>query len=136
MATCKADMPNATDLQPLHWQQILARCPEDAGDLPFLVYFAELIDAAEWDLDSEEMEMAMRAELIARCARVVEPVQGWDRFLEPAWGEDGGMIEEWFDEGEALQNSEVELQIEEPDRWERAMSWMRSLAVATRLIPA
>jgi hypothetical protein len=69
MATCKAAVPNAADLQPVHWQQIVAGLSEDPGDLPFLAYFAELVDATAWDLDSEEMEMAMRAEAIAQIGR-------------------------------------------------------------------
>ena len=38
-------------------------------------------------------------------------------------------IEEWFDAGESLQFSGDELEIDEPDGWERAVQWVRALLV-------
>jgi hypothetical protein len=64
--------------------------------------------------------------------RIVIPIPSWN--ARQAWGEDLFPIEEWFDEGEALAHSDAEVFIDEPDRWERAMDWMRSLALASGLI--
>jgi len=46
------------------------------------------------------------------------------------------MIEDWFDEGDS-QHCATDLVIEEaePDKLERALGWVRSLAVATKVDP-
>jgi hypothetical protein len=108
---------------PLHWWEIAASAGS-APELPFLGFFIEGRSARE--------EAEMPGELRQR---VAIPVEDWEAFLAARWGDDGGLIEEWFDAGEELQNSRMELTIEEPDRWERTLQWMRTLAVATGLRP-
>jgi hypothetical protein len=67
--------------------------------------------------------------------RIVEPVKGWQPLNFKMWGDDAFQIEEWFDAGESLEfdKNDWEVKIEEPDKWERALQWVRSLAVATGL---
>ena len=68
------------------------------------------------------------------CDRVAEPVEGWERFEHEGWGEHNELIEDWFDAGDEIQHLDTrvhELDIDEPDRWERALHWVRSLLVAT-----
>jgi hypothetical protein len=74
----------------------------------------------------------------AACEQEESMRPGEDRIVRPVprWGADSSLIEDWFNAGEELQHSKLELPIEEPDRWERALQWMRSLAVATGLRPA
>lgn len=57
----------------------------------------------------------------------------WDCWNNKRWGEDSQMVEEWFAAGETLQYSTSELEIDEPDRWERALQWMRSIFDSPRL---
>jgi len=69
--------------------------------------------------------------------RIVEPVGGWDAWRAHAsedWGDDTAFVQDWFRAGDELQNLDTlvhELNIDEPDRWERALHWVRSLLVAT-----
>jgi len=114
----------AVVLRPLCWWEIAAR-RRAAPELPFLGFFREGRSAREEDPMPGELKQ-----------RVAIPVEDWERFVSGRWGEDSPLIEDWFDAGEELQHSNVELMIEEPDRWERALQWMRSLAVATGLRPA
>lgn len=130
MATAGNHPDFSVRLEPLSWQQIVLDKRREPDGLPFLAYFAELDDAGG------DEERAMRVEDLMKGDRIVEPVEGWQRFVERSWGEDQRMIEEWFDEGEELQHRDLELEIDELDRWGRALQWVRSLAVATRLIPA
>jgi hypothetical protein len=60
-----------------------------------------------------------------------------DELARREWGGDADMIEDWFDEGDC-QHCATDLVVEEPqpDNLDRALGWMRSLAVATKLIPA
>jgi len=106
---------------------VLAR-RQEPEQLPFLAYFAELdtADDREWDMD------------LMRRDRIVEPVEGWKVYelTKRRWGNDQRMIEEWFDEGEELQHRELDVEIDEPDRWERAATWFRSLVTVRKLIPA
>ncbi len=53
------------------------------------------------------------------------------------WGGDAKMMKEWFDEGDS-HRCDTDRVIEEPeqDAVDRALGWVRSLAVATKLIPA
>ena len=62
-------------------------------------------------------------------SRVVEPVQGWQawKMSQRYWGEHTPLIESWFCAGEELQHSELEIEVEEPDRWELARHWFRNL---------
>ena len=123
-------MGNFTAWSPsLSWQQMVLARRQEPEQLPFLAYFAELETAGgeEWDMD------------LMRSDRIVEPVEGWQVYelTKRRWGNDQRMIEEWFDEGEELQHRELDVE-DEPDGWERAVTWVRSLAIATKLklIPA
>jgi hypothetical protein len=123
------NMGNFTAWSPsLSWQQIVLARRQESEQLPFLAYFAELdtADPKEWEMD------------VRRTDRIVEPVEGWQVYelTKRRWGKDQRMIEEWFDEGEELQHRELDVEIDEPDGWERAVTWVRSLAIATKLIPA
>ena len=69
--------------------------------------------------------------------RVAHPIQPWPPRQKGVWSDgDSFPVDEWFDAGEGLAFCESELLIDEPDRWERAFQWVRSLAIATKLIPA
>jgi hypothetical protein len=67
--------------------------------------------------------------------RIVEPVGGWAAWHDTAdWGDDAAFVEDWFDAGDELQNLDTlvhDVKIDEPDRWERALHWVRSLLIAT-----
>jgi len=77
--------------------------------------------------------------MIAVGSRIVEPVGGWERYVERAgWGENQELIEDWFVAGDELQYVDTlvnDVEIDEPDRWERALHWVRSLLVAPRHRP-
>jgi len=79
------------------------------------------MDAEQVGLDDEMM-------LLIRESRIVEPIEGWKSYYTN-WDDD--FLEEWFDEGEALQHSTLEVEIDEPDRLERAIGWLRSLFIAS-----
>jgi hypothetical protein len=156
---------------PLHWQEILSRAT-DSSELPFeALYLDALLEAfcapetpapIEIDLDLDDVVELVAVEPIdenecelagpgwATVDRIVEPVEGWEHFLEGppleavasppptpheqgSWEVNSEFIEEWFDEGEALQFSEAEVEIDEPDRLERTLQWFRSLFIATNL---
>ncbi len=125
--TGAATTARTTVLQPLEWWRIARRrasSPAEgrASALPFLRYFQE--GGAAWEEDEMPGELK---------DRVAVPIAGWpEAQMVGRWGGDTRLIEDWFSAGEELQHCTTELLIEEPDRWERAFSWMRSLAVATR----
>jgi hypothetical protein len=127
--------PPITDRRPLQWREIVASCDfyGAPAELPFRGFFAELFEAPEDPSNDEEKPMRLE-HVYGWPDRIVEPIQGWNAYRN--WGEDASLIEEWFDEGEALAESDIEVNIEEPDRWERALQWIRSLVVAARLRPA
>ena len=103
----------------LHWWQIMAH---RQSRLPFgAIYDEALRDADQVGLDQEMM-------LLLRESRIVEPIEGWQSFYRD-WDDD--FVEGWFDEGEALQHSTLEVEIDEPDRVERAVGWLRSLFIAS-----
>ena len=109
---------------PLRWWAILAR--EDSSCLPFAGYFDELT-AAE----------AGNEEEIMKTERIIEPITNtWQPHHAESWGRNTEFIEDWFEEGEQIVNSKEELEIDEPAQWERVLHWMRSVAVATGLMPA
>lgn len=90
--------------------------------LPFSgIYNEALTDADLVGLDDEMM-------LLMEESRIVEPLQGWKSFYCD-WDDD--FVEEWFDAGEALQHSTLEVEIDEPDCMERALGWLRSLFIAS-----
>ena len=68
-------------------------------------------------------------------SRIVEPVGGWDAWhAGEEWGDDTAFVQDWFQAGDELQNLDTlvhDVKIDEPDRWERALHWVRSLLVAT-----
>jgi hypothetical protein len=104
----------------LHWWQIMAH--RQVGRLPFgAIYDEALMDADQVGLDEEMM-------LLLRESRIVEPIEGWQSFYCD-WDDD--FVEDWFDEGEALQHSTLEVEIDEPDRMERTLGWLRSLFIAS-----
>jgi hypothetical protein len=126
MSTCKAEV---FAVRPLHWWEIAAT--PGATALPFEGFFAEVVKAAEsWTPNGDA---ASGPAGVALC--MVAPEGSHDRTPGPGWGEHESLIEEWFDAGEALARSELELPIEEPDRWERAAQWLLSLASAVGLRP-
>lgn len=107
----------------------------EPGFVPFLGLYLEALGlrlGSRVALPEQESLMSMTTQ-----DRIVEPVQGWPRFEQHRWGEDqelNGMIEDWFDAGDELQHVDTlvhDLKIDEPDRWERAFHWVRSLLVAT-----
>jgi hypothetical protein len=65
------------------------------------------------------------------------PKEYLEELAQREWGGDAEMIEGWFDEGDT-QQCETDRLVEEPeiDGLDRALGWVRSLAVATKLIPA
>ena len=75
--------------------------------------------------------------MILEHSRIVEPIGGWEQWRrrqQVSWGENTAMVEDWFDAGDELQHLDPllhDLKIDEPDRWERALHWVRSLLVAT-----
>lgn len=80
--------------------------------------------------------MAARGEEMNIESRIVEPVGGWDAWRSHAgeWGDDTAFVQDWFQAGDELQNLDTlvhDVKIDEPDRWERALHWVRSLLVAT-----
>lgn len=109
----------------LHWWKIIA--DREGADLPFRPLYSELVKAGDLpDLDEEDWMYLMES-------RIVEPIEGWARFRARGWGDNESFIKEWFDEGEALQHSSLELEIDEPDRIERALGWIRSLFMVSRV---
>lgn len=134
-------MANLDTGSPQHWWQILS---SGSAELPFRAYYEELQPVHP----GEEVEMpsAVDVEILLR-ARIVEPLPGWSRrgehgcgaetelledwsdqvMLEGEWGEDGELVEEWFEAGDS-QRCATDLVVEEPEvRWERALRWVRSL---------
>ena len=104
----------------LHWWQIMAH--GRGSKLPFsAIYNEALTDADLVGLDDEMM-------LLMEESRIVEPLQGWKSFYT-SWDDD--FVEDWFDAGEALQHSTLEVEIDEPDRMERALGWLRSLFIVS-----
>ncbi len=104
----------------LHWWQIMAH--RQVSRLPFgAIYDEALMNADQVGLDEEMM-------LLLRESRIVEPIEGWQSFYCD-WDDD--FVEDWFDAGEALQHSTLEVEIDEPDRMERALGWLRSLFIAS-----
>lgn len=113
-----------------------SRCRDE---LQFADLFLEALQADD-TRTLEERHMGMLMQLgatmalpAAEAARVVEPVEGWDAFWARTWGDNTSFIEEWFDEGEELQHAHtLELEIDEPNHWERAVSWVREMITAAR----
>jgi hypothetical protein len=101
---------------PLSWQKILA----ERAELPVQCYYAELLSPVPGTRRSS-------------CC-VAWPVSEPSISERSPWGENEGFIEGWFETGEALAESAVELQIDEPNRWERAVSWVRTLAAAAGIL--
>jgi hypothetical protein len=99
------------------------------ANFPFLDLLLEAVGARP----AQERDR-MPFESPALESRVVEPVEGWESFRKnpPRWGDHNDMIEDWFGAGEELQHSRDEVEIDEPDRWERALDWVRTLFVAAR----
>lgn len=105
--------------QPIDWREVLRA--HDNAALPFRGLCLEAAGATV----SEERPM-MAAD------RIVEPVGGWQAFRAASrWGENSLFVEDWFHAGEALQHATCEVQIDEPDRWERALLWVRTLLVGS-----
>lgn len=74
---------------------------------------------------------AMELPLVELRAGDLEPLPSGD------WGDDAAFIESWFDEGEALADTPLPPDaVPQPDKWERARDFMRSLAVSAGLLPA
>jgi len=120
--------------EPLRWWESVVRC--DATELPFKRFYADalLVEAVPLvTAKRDERVMMNLTEQKAESARLRDPAAGWGPKMTPDWGEEGFAIEQWFDEGEELEYSDIELFIEEPDRWERAVQWMRSLVDAAGL---
>lgn len=112
----------------LHWWKIMARRAED--ELPFRALYSEVLGASDrTNLDEEDWMYLMES-------RIVEPIEGWARFNTCGWGDNTSFVEDWFDEGESLQHSSKELEIDEPDRFERALGWFRSLFMVSRVSTA
>ena len=116
-------------LKPLCWWELLNANPRR---LPFIGLYLELLGGGfKGQRVRPEEENSMYVD-----NRIVEPVEGWEQYLgsrSAGWGDDQGLIEDWFDAGDALQFQDTlfnELKIDEPDRWERARDWVRSLLVA------
>jgi hypothetical protein len=99
--------------------------------LPFERYYAELFLTACFPAESARA-MERPAE---RVAWPLAPAGGGKADRKP-WGENTTFIESWFEKGETLSQSETELSIDEPDRWTRALAWVRTLAAATGILPA
>ena len=124
---------------PLSWKQILAQ--SDPRDLPFQVYFSELqplMDPQEWDQDDPgDVEINLDIPENYQMCVIEPPLLSLRLEGQTLWGNDSSLIEQWFDDGELLEFSDTELYLDdEPDRWARALGWMRSLAIATRILPA
>lgn len=70
--------------------------------------------------------------------QLVHSIQHQSRIAEPCqpWGPNNSFIEDWFDKGEALQYAnDFEVKIDEPDRIERAVQWVRDLFNTPRIRP-
>lgn len=116
-------------LGPLCWREIMES--DESSCLPFAGYFEEL--AREALLSAVD---AGYEEEIMKTDRIIEPVTEWQSFDRTAWGDNTEFVEDWFEEGEQIVNSKEELEIDEPANWERVLHWMRSIAVATGMMPA
>lgn len=115
---------------PLNWWEIVAR--SSSSELPFKRFYVDalLVETVPQFSDAQEERETMNlAAPKAIDEQFLEPVSTWTTDVVQ-WGTESLSIEQWFDEGEELEYSDIELFIEEPDRWERAVQWMRSLVDA------
>jgi len=121
---------------PVCWWQIMNRA------VPAPMPFQDLYQ--EWLLGSEPppfkestMETTKRNQTRATATQQAE---------DNVWGDDAPFVDEWFGEGDnfcerkPMQALELELEMgreqDREERLDRALGWMRSLAVATGLVPA
>lgn len=123
-----SNSPNTAALRPLRWRVILER--DESICLPFSGFFDELArEALFCAVETGYEEETMKRE------RIIEPITEWQHHQSTSWGRNTEFIEDWFEEGEQIVNSKEELEIDEPANWERVLHWMRSVAVATGLMP-
>ncbi len=116
---------------PLHWWEIVARCR--SSELPFEKFYVDalLVETVPQLSEAEdERETMSLADPKTLDDKFLEPVSTWNAEVGAGWEDESFSIEQWFDEGEELEFTDIELFIEEPDRWERAIGWMRSLVDA------
>ena len=107
---------------PQHWQQILQR--QEPSRLPFLSFYQEAAqDVLAGVLESGYQEEEMRTTI----TRIAVPLAEWRPNVRE-WGDNTDILEDWFDEGELIAESDdPELKIDEPPAYERALQWMRSV---------
>ena len=121
--------PDTAAFAPLRWLAILES--DESTCLPFRGYFEEMArEALKGVVETGYEEEKMNTE------RIIEPIMDLQPRRSISWGHNTEFIEDWFEEGEQIVNSKEELEIDEPANWERVLHWMRSVAVATGLMPA
>jgi len=123
--------PDRDRRSPQHWWEIVVR--SSGSELPFKQFYADarLVAAVpQPSHDRGEREAMNLSDPKMMKEEFLEPVSAWKAEAGPLWGDESFSIEQWFNEGEELEFSDIELLIEEPDRWERAVQWMRSLVDA------
>lgn len=126
------------DKEPRYWWRIL---DEDlTSPMPFQSLYQEwLLNAEPPPITEEPMQTARRVEMpVIREETAATELDQGDK-----WGDDASFVEEWFGEGDdfceakPMQALELEMELCEEmhreERMDRALSWVRSLAVATGL---
>ncbi len=126
--------------EPQYWWRIMNR--EEAAPMPFQNLFEEWLLVPEPPSTTEAtMETVKRVEEQVRQSAAAEQREN------EIWGDDDPpFVDEWFGEGDnfceskPMQALELEMEMgreqEREERIDRALTWMRSLAVATGLVPA
>jgi hypothetical protein len=112
------------------WRIAQAGEPEQ---LPFLGFYEELALSAEYDAPGAEIE----EEIMQTLRRIADPAVDWQP-TQSTWGDDHAFVQNWFEAGEALADQPQPYEAKQPgtDALDRALRWMRSVAVATGLITA
>lgn len=126
------------DKEPRYWWRILD------GDLTSPMPFQDLYQ--EWLLAPEPPPFTEKPMQTTRRVEMTVPKENTaasEQDQADKWGEDASFVEEWFGEGEdfcvskPMQALELEMEIcqdmHREERIDRALGWVRSLAVATGL---